>query len=33
VGGIYRARTGLPFNAVASSDLNGDGNNNEPGLI
>ncbi|MFN7646412.1 MAG: carboxypeptidase regulatory-like domain-containing protein [Acidobacteriota bacterium] len=29
VGGIFRTRTGLPFNAVAGSDLNGDGNNND----
>ncbi len=29
IGGIFRVRSGLPFNAVAGSDLNGDGNNND----
>ena len=29
VSGIFRARSGLPFNATAGSDLNGDGNNND----
>ncbi len=29
VSGIFRARSGLPFNAIAGSDLNGDGNNND----
>jgi hypothetical protein len=27
--GIFRARSGLPFNAIAGTDLNGDGNNND----
>ena len=29
VSGIFRARSGLPFNAIAGTDLNGDGNNND----
>lgn len=29
VSGIFRARSGLPLNAVAGSDLNRDGNNND----
>jgi hypothetical protein len=29
LGGIFRARSGLPFNAIAGSDLNRDGNNND----
>jgi hypothetical protein len=29
VSGIFRARSGLPYDARAGSDLNGDGNNND----
>jgi hypothetical protein len=29
VSGIFRSRSGLPFNAIAGTDLNGDGNNND----
>lgn len=29
ISGIFRTRSGLPFNAIAGTDLNGDGNNND----